>query len=174
MKTKFRYSYLTFVSFGFAILLSSFVKTELPAEKLNLPYKKAGLTEQQAAAHLLSRFTYGAKDGDVEELMKMGLEKWLDKQLAGKLADDDLNQRLADFDAIKLSNTDVENVFPRQAQVIRFAVRDGFIHKDSVNKQNNKAYRDSLTAYMQSKGIKPQQELYRQFINQKILRAAYS
>lgn len=174
MRVKSLYVYLTFASFACAILFSSFVRNYKYAERLNLPYKKAGLTEQQAAAHLLSRFTYGAKEGDIEELAKMGLEKWLDKQLNGNLADADLEKRLAQFDAINLTNTEVENVFPRQAQIIRFAVRDGFIHKDSVNQQNNKAYRDTLATYMQSKGLKPQQELYRQFINQKILRATYS
>lgn len=174
MKVKSLYVYLTFAAFACAILFSSFVKNYKYTERINLPYKKAGLTEQQAAAHLLSRFTYGAKEGDIEELTKMGLEKWLDKQLNGDLKDADLEQRLAQFDAINLTNTEVENVFPRQAQIIRFAVRDGFIHKDSVNQQNTKAYRDTLSVYMQSKGLKPQQELYRQFINQKILRATYS
>ncbi|RZK56790.1 MAG: DUF1800 domain-containing protein [Pedobacter sp.] len=174
MRVKSLYVYLTFFAFTCAILFSSFVRNYNSEAKLNLPYKKAGLTEQQAAAHLLSRFTYGAKEGDIEELTKMGLEKWLDKQLNGNLKDADLEKRLAQFDAINLTNTEVENVFPRQAQIIRFAVRDGFIHKDSVNQQNNKAYRDTLATYMQSKGLKPQQELYRQFINQKILRATYS
>lgn len=174
MKVKSLYVYLTFAAFACAILFSSFARNYKYAERLNLPYKKAGLTEQQAAAHLLSRFTYGAKEGDIDELAKMGLEKWLDKQLNGNLADADLEKRLVQFDAINLTNTEVENVFPRQAQIIRFAVRDGFIHKDSVNQQNTKAYRDTLGVYMQSKGLKPQQELYRQFINQKILRATYS
>ncbi|WP_113651850.1 DUF1800 domain-containing protein [Pedobacter namyangjuensis] len=174
MKAKFHHFYLATLAFTCAILFCSFVRNFEAVQKLNLPYKKAGLTEQQAAAHLLNRFTYGAKDGDVEELIEMGLEKWLDKQLTGNLSDTDLDKRLAQFDAINLTNTEIENVFPRQAQIVRFAVRDGFIHKDSVNRQNTKAYRDTLAVYMQSKGLKPQQELYRQFINQKILRATYS
>ena len=174
MKAKFHHFYLATLAFSCPILFCSFVRNFEAVQKLNLPYKKAGLTEQQAAAHLLNRFTYGAKDGDVEELIEMGLEKWLDKQLSGNLSDTDLDKRLAQFDAINLTNTEIENVFPRQAQIVRFAVRDGFIHKDSVNRQNTKAYRDTLAVYMQSKGLKPQQELYRQFINQKILRATYS
>jgi uncharacterized protein (DUF1800 family) len=57
--------------------------------------------------------------------------------------------------------------------VVRMAIRDGVINKDSV-KQDRKEYRETLETYMREKGYKREQELYRQFINQKILRAAYS
>ena len=57
--------------FGFLFLMA-FVK---PAPKM--PYKKAGLTEQEAALHLLNRFTFGPKPGQVEEVVKQGLENWL-------------------------------------------------------------------------------------------------
>jgi hypothetical protein len=43
-----------------------------PAYKF--PFEKAGLTEEQAAAHLLSRFTYGATPGQIEDVSKQGLE----------------------------------------------------------------------------------------------------
>lgn len=174
MKKNIHSFYVCSIAFISALVLSSFVRVSQQKEQIFLPYKKAGLTEQQAAAHLLSRFTYGAKEGDVELVTKMGLEKWLKQQLDGNLEDTALNRMLDKFDAINLTNTEVENVFPRNAQVVRFAVRDGYIHKDSVNKANSKEYRATLANYMKEKGIKPQQELYRQFINQKILRAAYT
>lgn len=173
MKQRIHSFYLCLIAFGFAIVFSSFVN-ERAKEKFVLPYKKAGLTEQQAAAHLLSRFTYGAKPGDVDAVVKMGLEKWLEQQLEGNQADPELTPMLSRFDAINLSNTEVENIYPRNAQLIRFAVKDGYIHKDSVNNAGKKEYRATLTKYMQDKGYKPQQELYRQFINQKILRAVYT
>lgn len=173
MKQRIHSFYLCLIAFGFAIVFSSFVN-ERAKEKFVLPYKKAGLTEQQAAAHLLSRFTYGAKPGDVDAVVKMGLEKWLEQQLEGNQADPELTPMLSRFDAINLSNTEVENTYPRNAQLLRFAVRDGYIHKDSVNNAGKKEYRATLAKYMQDKGYKPQQELYRQFINQKILRAVYT
>jgi uncharacterized protein (DUF1800 family) len=166
--------YRFFTAFFCAILFSSFIRNVDSADKFVLPYQKAGLTKQQAAAHLLSRFTYGAKDGDVDQLVKQGLEQWLTQQLDGSLADDSLNEMLAKFDAINLTNAEVEESYPRNAQLVRFAVRDGALSKDSVNNAKSKAYKDQLSAYMKEKGYKPQQELYRQFINQKILRATYT
>lgn len=174
MKIKIHSFYFTIVAFSCAIVFSSFARNVSEKESFVLPYKRAGLTEKQAAAHLLSRFTYGAKEGDINRVLNIGLEKWFEQQLEGNLEDTALDQQLDKFDGIKLSNTEVENIYPRNAQVVRFAVKDGYIHKDSVNKANNKEYRATLAAYMKDKGYKPQQELYRQFINQKILRAVYT
>ncbi|NVM63959.1 uncharacterized protein (DUF1800 family) [Mucilaginibacter sp. SG538B] len=163
---------------GFVVLLCLFtVFTAFlpgyPTASLKFPYKQAGLTPEQAAAHLLSRFTYGATPGEVEEVSKIGPEKWFAQQLDAQLPDDSLNQLLNKYDALKLSNTEVVAQYPKGAQVLRMAVRDGVVNKDSV-KTDRKAYRDQLQNYMQQNGLKPEQELLRQFINQKILRAAYS
>ncbi|MDB5231865.1 MAG: hypothetical protein JWN76_2670 [Chitinophagaceae bacterium] len=153
---------------------SSFIYQPSHTENFSFPYQKAGLTEKQAAAHLLSRFTYGARPGEVDKVVNMGLEKWFALQLDGNLPDDSLAGLLNRFDAINLSNEQVVNTYPRIAKVLRMAMQDGVIDKDSVNKADKKEYRAQLQAYMEQKGLKPVQELYRQFINQKILRAANS
>lgn len=168
MKTPVKVLYSFVLLFLVTVFFSSF------KEKPAFPYQKAGLTERQAAAHLLSRFTYGSKDGDVDALVKMGLEKWFRQQLDGDLEDDSLNLMLSRFDDINLSNTEVENKYPRPNRVLKLAIADGSINKDSVDKGDRKAYREQIRSYMEKKGFKPEQELYRQFINQKILRAAYS
>lgn len=49
-----------------------------------------------------------------------------------------------------------------------------FINKDSVDKDNKAGLKDKLAPYMEQKGFKPRRELFRQFINQKIIRAYYS
>lgn len=158
----------------FTVLFSSFQKEKSTAMKFSFPYKKAGLTERQAAAHLLSRFTYGTKEGDIDLVLKTGLEKWFQQQLDGKQKDEDLEKRLMEYVDINLSNAQVENKYPRQAKVLRMAIKDGAVHKDSVNKGDQKMYRKQLQDYMEVKGFKPEAELLRQFINQKILRAAYT
>lgn len=164
---------------GFVVLLCLFTvfTAFLPGYSdnagLKFPYKQAGLTSEQAAAHLLSRFTYGATPGEVEEVAQIGPEKWFATQLNAQLPDDSLTQLLDKYDALKLSNAEVLTQYPKGAQVLRKAVKDGVVNKDSV-KTDRKAYRDQLQNYMQQNGLKPEQELLRQFINQKILRAAYS
>ena len=140
----------------------------------SIPYKQAGLTERQAAAHLLDRFTFGATPGEIDKLVNIGLEKWFSEQLEGKLNDAALKERLSEYDALSMSNAAVLENFPRSARVIKEASDAGVINKDSLDKSNRAAYKGQLQAYMKEKGYRPQKELFRQFINQKILSAAYS
>ena len=156
------------------IILFSFNTHTSNRAHYKFPYKSAGLTNRQAAAYLLSRFTFGAKHGDVDAVVNMGLENWFEQQLNANLPDDSLNQKLSGYDALKLTNSEVVNTYPKGAQVLRMAIKDGVIDKDSVNKADKAAYKSQLQAYMQQKGLKPQKELFRQFANQKILRATYS
>jgi uncharacterized protein (DUF1800 family) len=175
MKSFIKAFYTGFALLVAGVLLSSFLLWPMGhAPAFSFPYKKAGLTERQAAAHLLSRFTYGATPGDVDRVVTMGLEKWFAEQLEAKQADDTLTQLLNDYDAIKLSNQEVVNLYPRNPQILRMAIRDGYLDKDSVNKGDRQKYRDQIAAYMKEKNIRPEQELFRQFYNQKILRAAYT
>jgi uncharacterized protein (DUF1800 family) len=162
-----------FMLIGGLLIFSSFY-TGHKANKIDtFPYRQAGLTKMQAAAHLIGRFTYGATPGEVDAVASEGLEKWFMEQLEAKLPDDSLNRLLDHFDALKLSNAQIANIYPRPGQVAQQAIKSGIINKDSV--QTNKvAYRKTLQDYMAQNGMKPQQELFRQFINQKILRAAYS
>ena len=143
------------------------------AGSYRFPWHRAGLTERQAAAHLISRFTYGATPGQVDAVVHMGLESWFAKQLVGLLPDDSLEARLKGYDALELSNEDVANMYPRNGQVVKMAIQDGVINKDSV-KPDRKEYRDMLQAYMAQKGLKQEQDLFRQMFCQKVLRAAYS
>lgn len=144
------------------------------AQTSKFPYKRAGLTQKQAAAHLLNRFSYGPRPGEIDLILKTGLEKWFQQQLTADSEDEDLNKRLSRYDAINLSNTQVVASFPPRNQVFRMAVADGFMDRELINKSDKKEYREKLAAYMAQKELRPQQELFRQLISQKILRAAYT
>jgi uncharacterized protein (DUF1800 family) len=173
MKALLKFFYIPLIALTGLIFFSSFLSSKNDA--LTIAYRKAGLSDREAALHLLNRFTYGVRSEDIDQALKMGLGNWLNEQLKGNLEDQDLTNRLKNYDAIDLTNSQVEETYPKGAKVLRMAIKDGFIDKDSVNKADNKKdYRDKLQAYMQQKGIKPPQELYRQFVSQKILRATYS
>jgi uncharacterized protein (DUF1800 family) len=180
MKTIFKLVGVVLVLLGGHLILSSFMAGSLQAlggtrlpPMYHFPYRQAGLTERQAAAHLLGRFTYGAMPGQVDAVVQQGLENWWAQQLAANLPDDSLERCLSQYDALQLSNEQVVNTYPRGGQVLRMAVRDGVVDKDSV-KIDRKEYKEVIRNYMLEKGYKPEQELFRQFFCQKILRAAYS
>jgi len=173
MKAAIKYSFYLLIAVVLTIS-SAFIFVPCQDRQTSaFPYKKAGLTQRQAAAHLLNRFTYGATPGEVDKVVKMGLEKWFMQQLDGNLPDDSLNTILNKYDALKLSNKKIVAQYPKNPVVLRMAVRDGVVDKDSV-KTDRKEYKDLLANYMQQHGLKPEQELLRQLYNQKVLRAAYS
>ncbi|GGK73517.1 hypothetical protein GCM10011405_22040 [Rufibacter glacialis] len=151
----------------------------MAAKGPKFPYKKAGLTERQAAAHLLSRFTYGAQPRQVDEVVKMGLEKWLLQQLTAQLPDQALQQRLEAYSTLKMTNEQIVQTFPQRGQLVRQAVKEGVIDQTKVkngfaDKSANEEYRQKLGDYMKQKGFRQERELYQELINQKILRAAYT
>lgn len=158
------------------VVFSSFIPTATSTNKgLKFPYKKAGLTERQAAAHLLSRFTYGATPGQIDLVVKMGLENWFQQQLQADLTDDSLNNRINIYKDINLTNTQVCTQYPPGFVIRSLAIKDSAISKDSVDRAiDKKAFNDQIAAYMLKKGFKSDQDLYKQFINQNILRATYS
>lgn len=139
----------------------------------SFPYKAANLNERQAAEHLLNRFTFGVRNKDIDEALRMGLEKWFENQLKGQLPDDNLENRLKSYDALKLSNSEIVEKYPLGAQLRQRAIREGLIDKNEIG-NNNEKLKKVYKEYFEKEGIQTSKELERQTVNQKILRAIYS
>ena len=169
--------YKTFTVGAVMTLLSAFVQGNHSASepKINMPYKKMGLTQEQAAAHLLGRFTFGTKPGQIKEVVDMGLDKWLQQQLDGNITDEEVARRLpADsYDALAMTNETIVNTYLNAGQIIRIAAKNNLLNKDSIRNLDKPEYRAQLKKLMDEQGYKAPQELQRQIVNQKIVRAAY-
>ncbi len=161
---------------GAFIFLTAYTFTETVSNKyaVKFPYRKAGLTEKQAAAHLLSRFTYGATPKQVDEVVKMGLENWFTKQLDADLPEDSLNVLLSPYEVFSKTNKEIANTYLDGGQIRRKAVKEGLIPQDSLGKLEYKERKGMIDSFMKANGYKPAAEVEKQLINQKIIRAAYS
>lgn len=166
------FTYVFLLTTGGAIL-SSFYYHQQDYPAYRFPYQKAGLTEKEAAAHLLSRFSFGVKPGEIETISKTGLEAWFSQQLSASLEDAKVNAAIAGYESLKMTNEEIVKTYPRAGQVLQMAIRDGVIDRDSA-KVDKKDAKDDIKEFMQQAGLKPQAELLRQLVNQKIIRAAYS
>lgn len=174
MKSVAKPLFLVFLFCGSLLLQSSF--TEAPDKKASfkMPYKRAGLSQEQAAAHLLNRLAFGARPGQVEEVVKTGLEKWVVQQLEGSLPDDSLDRLLSRYEFLQLSNAQIVQKYTTAGEIIRKAVKEGLAEMDSVNNFDAQERKAFVETYMKAHDLRLTQELYRQLIEQKILRAACS
>lgn len=170
--------YKTFTVGACLTLLSAFVQgssADTSEPRLNMPYKKMGLTPEQAAAHLLNRFTFGTQPGQVKQVVEMGLDNWLLQQLDSRLPDEEVKRRLpaANYEALAMDNETIVNRYLNAGQIIRVAAKNNLLDKDSLRNLDKPEYRAQLKKLMDAQGYQLPQELHRQLINQKVIRAAY-
>lgn len=156
------------------IASTAFIPVDPYSSTIRMPYQQAGLSKEQAAAHLLNRFSFGIQPGQINEVVKTGLENWLQQQLEASLPDTELDKRLAGFDALKMNNEEIVNHYLTPAQIIRLGIQQKIIRNDSLSNTDREKYRQELAKVMRASGVKPVQELHRQLVNQKVLRAVYS
>ncbi|OFW40480.1 MAG: hypothetical protein A3J29_05965 [Acidobacteria bacterium RIFCSPLOWO2_12_FULL_67_14b] len=77
-------------------------------------------TTEQAVLHALNRLTFGPRPGDVERVRSIGLQAWIDQQLAPSRIDDRaLGARLARLDTLALDSRTIQQEYSGPAMVER-------------------------------------------------------
>jgi uncharacterized protein (DUF1800 family) len=86
----------------------------------------ARLSEEQRAVHVLNRLAFGARPGDVERVMKTGVDAWVEQQLnPSKLDDSALEARLERMPTLRLTNSELLAKYPQPGQLLRRLQREG-------------------------------------------------
>ncbi len=82
------------------------------------------MDDRQRAMHALNRLTFGPRPGDVDRVMAMGVDKWIDQQLHPEKIDDSaLQARLEPLRTLRMDARQLSEAFP-PPQVIK-QVADG-------------------------------------------------
>src|SRR5436309_12619785 len=116
-------------------------------DKHSLPASQ--MEESKRALHALNRLTFGPRAGDVQRVLAMGLEKWIDEQLHPEKVDDHaVEARLAPFRTLRMDTREIVENFPSQ-QVIK-AVAEGKQSMPSDAAQRA-VYRAQLERYEEKK-----------------------
>ena len=77
------------------------------------------LTEREKAAQLLNRFTFGARPGESDAVMKAGTQNWFEQQLnPGAIPDPVIDRRMQDYPALTLTPALTVSNFPTN-QILR-------------------------------------------------------
>src|SRR5690242_2823226 len=82
--------------------------------RLALGAESALASDEAAIVHVLSRFGFGPRPGDVERVKAMGLEAWIERQMNPQRLDDRAaEQALAALPTLTMSIAELQSTYPR-------------------------------------------------------------
>jgi uncharacterized protein (DUF1800 family) len=117
-----------------AIFIGSLPVTE--AQKSN----PARLKDDQRILHVLNRLGFGARPGDIERVKAMGLEQYINEQLAPeKINDDVAAAKLKNLATLTMSTAELYEKFPQPGQLLRQLERRGDLPAGLAAARDNRA-----------------------------------
>ena len=79
------------------------------------PKPNQAADQQKRALHAIDRLTFGPRPGDVQAVMAMGVDKWIDLELhPDKIDNSAMQARLAEYRTLTMSTHDMVLAFPPQ------------------------------------------------------------
>ena len=107
MPSKFRKPALLLVCASLACAVPQLLARK--KDKVSSP----GTNQQKRAVQALNRLTFGPRPGDVQQVMAMGVDRWIDLQLhPEKIPDSAVESRLAAFRTLHMSSKEIAEEFP--------------------------------------------------------------
>jgi uncharacterized protein (DUF1800 family) len=156
--------------------------------------KSTSLSAEQKAIHLLNRISFGPRPGEMERVLKMGWERYLDQQLyPDRIADDVVAEKLRPLSTLTMSSQEIAKAYDPPPQVLQ-QVREKIARQNSTGNEEEKkkvdspqtnsvnpnaaiddpAQRRELVKMLAEMGYKPRQIPVTELQTAKILRAVYS
>ncbi len=151
---------------------------------------KSKLSNEQQLQHALNRLTFGARPGDVEAVKKLGLKKWIARQLHPEQIPESprLEARLAGMKTLSLSARTLAEAYPPPQAIKAIAEGKASLPDDpeqrerlqalvTVYNRRQKGSDEKLTAAQRKNLLltpPPAQTVAAELVEAKLLRAAYS
>ncbi|HUO85337.1 MAG TPA: DUF1800 domain-containing protein, partial [Thermoanaerobaculia bacterium] len=100
------------------------------------------LTERQKAQHVLNRLAFGPRPGDVEELLRTGIDRWIERQLHPEaIEDQEMEAMLARFETLEMSESELFDRYERpviearRSLQARAAGEDSELDRDAMRRE---------------------------------------
>jgi uncharacterized protein (DUF1800 family) len=160
--------------------------SSLLADPLAMPWRAAGLSEREAAAHLLDRLAFGARPGEVDRVVEQGLEAWVEQQLAAALPEPVLEGKLRRLKTLEMSPRQIADTYPNPGLVLMQAARAGVIDREGLQRgtqpgppqenppQDRNPERRKVMEWARQQGYRPQREVLQELAAWKVLSARYA
>ncbi|HEY1402791.1 MAG TPA: DUF1800 domain-containing protein [Pyrinomonadaceae bacterium] len=133
----------TAFSLAFALVAGSFTAFQpgaTHAQKMaSSTAKAARLSDEQRILHVLNRLGFGARPGDVERVRKLGLENYIERQLApDKIEDAAAEAKLRNLSSYWMTTAELYRKYPRPGQLLRTLERQGRLPADLAELRANR------------------------------------
>src|ERR1700733_1077075 len=104
--------------FFLSLSLACAVPRLLAGKKNAADKETPDISDQRRALHALNRLTFGPRAGDIQQVMAMGVDRWIDLQLHPEKIDDSaLNSRLEPFRTLRMSTKEIVEDFPDPQEI---------------------------------------------------------
>ena len=129
-------------------------------------------TEERRARLFLSRATYGPRPGDLEALLKMGADVWIEQQLQPEeIQDEAADRRVAGFTELELTTAELMQKYPRPTREEREAMQKA---REEMQKAQAEGHQDDMGTMRRRMGDNAPRRLLNQLSEAKLQRAIYS
>ncbi|MDH3493504.1 MAG: DUF1800 domain-containing protein [Acidobacteriota bacterium] len=166
-----------------AYVLALALNIPMLAVPSNRPSIPAKLTENQRVLHVLNRLGFGPREGDIERVKTIGLNKYIEQQLnPSSIPDKNLEAVLKNFEILDMSTAQIFAKYPNPGALIRRLEGNGMRNQPLQNENGSaedqqaerRARRQKLAKLYQEYGFRPANQIMLQVQSSRIIRAAYS
>ena len=101
--------------------------------------KARKLTEDQRIVHVLNRIGFGVRPGDLERVKAMGLENYINQQLAPeKISDAVAENKVKDLTSLSMTTAELYEKYPQPGQLLRQLQARGMLPADLAEARENR------------------------------------
>src|SRR5688500_3049058 len=120
------------------LTLSIVARVAVPVAAQKSP-KPRGLTEEQRIIHVLNRLGFGVRPGDVERVKAIGLENYINQQLAPeKISDTVAENKVKDLSVLNMTTAELYEKYPQPGQLLRQLQARGVLPADLAEARENR------------------------------------
>jgi len=100
---------------------------------------KKKLTEEQRIVHVLNRLGFGARPGDIERVKAMGVENYINQQLAPeKISDAVAEDKVKTLSSLTLTTAELYEKYPQPGQLLRQLQQRGMLPENLAEARDNR------------------------------------
>ncbi len=170
---------------AFAVMLAMFIPLfaiRANAQNALMKQNAESLTEDQKILHVLNRFGFGARPGDVEKVRSIGLNKYIEQQLnPASLNDSVLESKIKNMEILKMETSEIFAKYPNPGALLRMLEGTNGRNIAALQERNNqeteamrRERRQKIAKIYQENNLRPANEILRDLSASRILRAVYS